>query len=206
MDLFIPDLLLKIIGGFTDYHTSDSTVLLGRPFKWGAFDQTVDGTYHVLASRGFCTFDHGWGYCYQRLIISSNTSYTGPGYDIRGGYIQFVDDGNIAMNWGVNYTSPGFRDTVVFRGEAITSTGVRDANLHLVLETIDGPFQFREISEQMCNINTNGSVTESKCKDEVFISTLRERASASIAHEFPHFRCWSTEWGSATSCKSYIWI
>ncbi len=81
--------------------------------------------------------------------------------------MQFVDDGSIAMIWGVNYTSPGCTDTVVFRGEAITSIGVRVANLHFMFETIDGSFQFSDISVQMCKIDTDGTGIQSQCNNYI---------------------------------------
>ncbi len=199
-------MITKILGGFTEYRSPNSEEIYGRRFEWGAFQGGNYSTYisYVTLLHGFCTLDMGLGYCYLKLVILSNTNYTGPGYDIRGGYIQFVDDGSIAMNWGVNYTSPGFTDTVVYSGEAVTSIGVRDANLHFMLETIDELFQFSDISKQKCNITTDE--TQSHCKNEIFTSQLGERTSTSIAHEFARFRCWSIEWGQSTFCKSFIWM
>ena len=203
INLFIPDLWPKVIGGFTEYKTLDSVSLLGRQFEWGASYQNVDNISHVLLrlTHGYCTWNQEPSYCYQRLIVSSDASYKGMAYDVRGGYIQFIDDGSIAMRWGVNYTSQRFTDTVVFIGKAITSTGIRDAELHFVLEAINGTFQFiSEISEQRCSMNTD------ECNEEAIAFRSGERTSTFIAHEIGRFKCYSIDWFGSSYCKQTIYL
>ncbi len=146
-EIAISDSVPKILVGFQkNYFSSDSQTYYGRRFEWGTFYHTnLPETWHAHLSTGFCTLDEGFGYCgLVYLVVSSITTSNETGYDIRGG--RYVENGTVSvvMSWGVETTTPGFTDTVVASWDRV---GLPSANLHFMIQPIEGAFHFSDICE-----------------------------------------------------------
>ncbi len=185
------DVMPKILGGFVAYGK------YGMRFEWGTFyDKKLEGISHPRVSHGKCTLDMGDAYCYQKLIISRNNNETEKGYNIKGGYVKIANDGSIKMRWGNSSAGPGLSDTIVANGE-MTSEGNRLANVHFLVEQIEGVSQFDCFSNQFCSTST------SECVEKIFLGTIK---NTSVAHQFADFSGYHSKWYWESRCKSYIWI
>ncbi len=183
--LRISDSVPKILGGFVDYFSSNTQTYYGRRFEWpGAFDYDNQlEIWNVYLSEGYCNLDEGGGYCGLYLIVTSNTTSNETGYDIRGGRYVDNSDGSVVMSWGVDSTAPGFADTVV---ATWVRFGVASADLHFMIQPIDGAFQFIDFCQYKC--------------------TPDETVTSLGMLEIAHFRCWAHTVGMAVNdCKLFIW-
>ena len=149
----------------------------------------------------------GLGYCHQKLIISRNNAQEEQGYDIRGGYLKFVDDDSVTMSWGVTTTGPGLNDTVVANGivpsrwDSATPGPQRLANLHYIIEKINGVFTFEDFSLQKCNQDTG------ECSQhEEFVVSQATIKNTSVRHQIVNFDCYGYKFGWSTECVTYVYL
>ncbi len=189
----------KLLGGFIDYRSFDSKRLYGKRFEWGTYydENELQGISHMLVSDERCWLDMGYGYCYQRLVISSNVTETAKGYDIKGGYVEFIDDGTVTMRWGISSAGPGLNDAIVVGSGKIPSADNREANLHFILEQTDGTYAFDCFSILQCKINTL------ECDDMKYLAETIKNTS--VAHQLVDFKCYG-RWHINTKCDLYIWM
>ena len=187
---------VKILGGFVEYTSQDSKTIYGKRFEWGTYydENQLQGISHTLLSAVYCWLDIGAGYCYQYLVISSNITETEKGFNIKGGYVKFEDDGSVAMRWGISSVSSGFSDTIGASGK-IPSADYRAANLHFILEQIDGPSQFDCFSSQNCK-------SQVACLNMKFIFGTTKNTS--VAYQLGDFECYSPT--AYRKCYYYIWV
>ncbi len=183
----------KILGGFVDYRSENSRTRYGNRLEWGTYyeENQLQGISHTSVASGFCKLDKGHGFCGQYLVISSNITETAKGYDIKGSYVKFIDDGSVTMRWGISSAGPGLNDTIVTNVK-IASEG--SANLHFILEEIEGASQFC-FSVQQCG--------QSSCLDMVTKQPCMVK-NTSVSHQLiSDFRCWNA---GHIRCDLYIWI
>ncbi len=188
----------KILGGFVDYRSANSATSYGKRFEWGKYYDVnqLQGISHTPVSHEYCWLDMGYGYCRQYLVMSWNITEAAKGYDIKGGYVKFIDDGSVTMRWGISSAGPGLNDTIVANGK-ITSVDYREAN-HFILEQIDGAYDFDCFSIQSCST----SILE--CADMVYYAGTI--TNTSVAHQLVDFRCHNSRWHPNTRCDLYIWM
>ena len=193
----LSDVMPKIVGGFVDYKSSNSRTYYGRRLEWGTYynENQLQGISHMPVLHQYCWLDMGYGYCYQRLVISSNINEPATGYDIKGGYVNFID-GDVTTRWGISSEGRGLIDTVVASGKIPYVTN-HDANLHFLLEETDGAYTIDGFSGQRCSTLTL------ECEDMEF-NTWTTIKNTSVAHQLVNFFCYS-RWHPNTRCDFYIW-
>ncbi len=194
----------KLLGGFTKYYNPYSSIYHGRRSEWGTFlnESQDEGIAYFEWSKGYCNYDHGGGYCRTFLIFSTWPDEVRQRYDIKGSYVKFADDGRVTMSWNFALIGQGLIDQIVVNAVVYDTDEIfRTAEHHIILEPIQGPFDFDDISHKACSRTSPAS-----CSHEYF--RLERRlvvTEGSTAYLIMKVREYSAQL-SAPEHHTYIWM
>ena len=200
---------LKILGGYVDVYTEDSSSHLGRQYEWGSTSLT--GATALAVGENYCLWTVGGfdGYCKQYIVVSTQNNPTQIYYQILGSYQRVYDRHGSVPDSGtpirhqygsLSTSGPNKYQFVVNSGQSWAPGHGQwgYAYLYFVVQ--------RTISQPLTNafsFRQKQGGAEANMLTEYFVPSggWPEADRNTISQ----FRCWSSPWGQHTNCYQYLW-
>ena len=199
---------LKILGGFTDLYSTNSQTHYGRRYEWGSHQTGQPGTQVLTVSRSYCwnAFTRSRGYCYQKLIVSTQNNANEEYYEILGtkqvvmnSRSQYIDRTRHQYEQQSVDLDNGESDITVYSGESWSpgNNAWGYAYLHYIVKR-----STRQPVTDALSTQDRNAGSEQFTQTEQFVGSQDPTSNRATIGQF---RCWTAAWGENSNCYTYIW-
>ena len=202
---------LKILGGYVEVRTKDSSGFLGYQHQWGS--TSTWGAVKLSIGESYCRYETGSteGYCKHYIFISTKNNPTETYYQILGSYQMVyysygfpIPDPQSPVRHQYGQQTPagtGQAEFTVFSGESWAPGYSRwgYAYLYFVVQqvnsqSITNAFSFRQ--------HKGGA--EDNMLQEYFVP-FNVGWPYAYRKTISQFRCYTSQWKEHTNCYQHIW-